>query len=103
MRPSPLTPPSPLWGEGVRDRRQNNFAYRPPLSRWRMRALVPRDDFAFATMHDRRGRQLAGAAAQRARRPALGDGAAAAAAPSRSFDSQRTHAGKRFAQRAVAL
>src|SRR5580704_19447866 len=33
MRPSPLTPPSPLWGEGVHDRREDNFAHPSPLSR----------------------------------------------------------------------
>ena len=55
-----------------------------PAIAGRMRALISGDDLAFAAMHDRRCRQLAGAAAQHARRPALGDGAAAAAAPGRA-------------------
>src|ERR1700685_818382 len=72
-----------------------------PASRRRM--LVPRDDLAFAAMHDRRCRQFAGLAAQQSRWAALGDGAAAAAAPGWGFDAQRAEAGERFAQAAVAF
>src|SRR5580704_1758666 len=39
-RPSPLTPPSPLWGEGVASCREKEFAYRLPLSRRRHRWLL---------------------------------------------------------------
>src|SRR5580704_13638681 len=74
-----------------------------PAKRGRMRALIPRDDLAFAAMHDRRCRQLAGLAAHQSRRPALGDGAAAAAAPGWSFDAQRAEAGEWFAQGTVAF
>ncbi len=66
-------------------------------------SLIPRDDLALAAMHERRVRQLAGAAAQQPRRPAPGDGVAAAAAPGRRFDAQRAEPRERLAQAAVAF